>query len=58
MTEQEYIDAIPKCCLYQTLKEHEAMMLCWGLCRSIENNTKMVCGECELNIEKGKAQEK
>jgi len=31
MEDQEYKDAIPKCCGMKTIDEHKTMMLCWGI---------------------------
>ena len=51
MTEEDYKNAIPKNCEYQDIEKHKDMMLCWGLARSVENNTPMICGKCILNLE-------
>ena len=42
--------AIPECCSYRTLEEHQAMLLCWGLCGSIERGVAMNCEGCPLQL--------
>ena len=50
LTEAEYAAGIPKCCAYQTMQQHmEDLLGCWGLISSLENNTPMDCGYCDLN---------
>ena len=46
-----YAANIPKCCAYQTIEQHEDILLCWGLVRSIEQDKQHTCGWCELNTE-------
>ena len=51
VTAELYAANIPKCCEYQTMAQHEDMMLCWGLVSSIKHDHTMNCGYCELNTQ-------
>ena len=48
-TIEQYEVAIPECCAYQTIEEHENIMLCWGLVRAEEEGRKMNCDNCTEN---------
>lgn len=51
LTQRAYAAAIPACCEYQTLEEHQShLMLCWGLVRAVEKGCAMDCTGCELAI--------
>ena len=54
ITLKQYKDAIPKCCVHQSVKEHMDMMLCWGLVRAIEEDCEVNCDNCPNNISKDK----
>lgn len=49
ITREQYEAAIPKCCAYQTMEEHEEIMLCWGLASSVEKGYEINCGGCTEN---------
>ena len=51
VSELDYEAAIPKCCAFQTMEEHRAMLLCWSLCAALRENTEMDCKGCELNTD-------
>ncbi|MBU0959802.1 MAG: hypothetical protein KKB31_07685 [Nanoarchaeota archaeon] len=50
MTEEEYQKMIPKHCLFQTVKEHREMMMCWGISYGFVNTDteKEYCKDCEF----------
>lgn len=49
-TIEQYEAAIPECCAYQIIDEHENIMLCWGLLRAVEEGREMGCGGCGENV--------
>ncbi len=49
-TEAEYAAAIPSCCSHQGIEEHMAMMLCWGLSKSLQEGKPMNCSGCDENV--------
>ncbi len=49
ITAEQYEAAIPECCEYHTLEEHEnVLLLCWSLRAAVEAGRKMDCTGCEL----------
>jgi hypothetical protein len=48
LTEGAYAAGIPRCCSRQTVEEHKAMLLCWGLVAALEAGKKMDCSGCDL----------
>ena len=52
ITREQYEDAIPKCCAYQTIEAHESIMLCWGLAAAVERGEPMNCDNCTENTMK------
>lgn len=52
ITPELYEANIPDCCELRTTKEHEQIMLCWGLISQIERGTAKKdqnCGMCDYN---------
>lgn len=47
VTRDDYELAIPKCCSYRTIEDHEDIMLCWGLLSAIEKGEIMNCSGCD-----------
>jgi len=54
LTAELYAAAIPECCEYRTLAEHESIMLCWGLAKAVEEGRTMNCSGCDCNLENKK----
>ncbi len=50
LTKELYASKIPKCCLMQSIEQHEDIMLCWGLASAIEHGKIMDCSGCDQNI--------
>ena len=50
-SEQIYENNIPDHCALRTVKDHEDIMLCWGILSCIEKGSDTRCGECEYNKE-------
>jgi hypothetical protein len=50
VTESEYIDAIPPCCVLTTLEAHiEVLGLCWSITNGyVQKNPADYCKECEF----------
>jgi hypothetical protein len=47
LTESQYVAAIPPWCAYQTIEQHKAMMLCWGLTSLLERGERCLRSDCE-----------